>query len=126
MLNYDIHDNENSGAFQHNLTDFNPFTLLVCLVHNSLYRYMMVRNTKIQNLFRVQRSSRSSFDFLLQTYNYVIALEPELKEALLKFGENSGKSTSSDEMVDVCVRAFSMMAVALKVRLVPPTHATCS
>jgi hypothetical protein len=73
---------------------------------------MMIRNTKMQNLFRMQPSCRVSFDFIPQTYYYISALEPDLKAAI-----SSGlHDKDARETVENCIRGFHMLTTALEAR----------
>jgi hypothetical protein len=71
----------------------------------------MIRNTKMQNLFRVQPSTGISRNFIIQTYFYVEALEPGLKAAV-SVGLHD---KDVGETLDICTRAFRMLMVALEV-----------
>jgi hypothetical protein len=68
---------------------------------------MMIRNTSMQNLFRQQPFARVSVDFIVQTYYYIEALEPGLKTAV--------SNGSNDKTVEICIRAFRMLAIAMQV-----------
>jgi hypothetical protein len=71
----------------------------------------MIRNTRMQNLFRVQPSTGVSKNFIIQTYFYVEALEPDLKAAV-----SAGlHDKDAGETVEICIRAFRMLVVTLEV-----------
>jgi hypothetical protein len=78
----------------------------------------MIRNTKMQNLFRVQPSCRVSFDFIPQTYYYISALEPDLKVAMSSGLHDKG----ARDTVEICIRGFRMLTVALEVFILLPVN----
>ena len=71
----------------------------------------MIRNTKMQNLFRVQPSCKDSLDFLPQTYYYIFALEPDFKAAISSGLNDKG----ARQTVKNCNRGFRMLTAALEV-----------
>jgi len=75
-----------------------------------MMRRLMLRNKHMQNLFRFQRFNCSSFDFLIQSYQYLTALEPQLKESMRKGLEDR----KCFETVEVFIRGFRMLTVALQ------------